>query len=302
MSKGRPKAEATLADLDTTPLASETVQPIDEPLGELDELAAAEAAASEPAASEPVAAPSTRERGDRVNTDGVAVPATPEEVEAQIRDLVNARADTLEARYEDELAELRQQLEEAKLAQEKAAEEQKKASVPAKPAVQEPAAATTTSTPAGQQPTQQAASRPADTAGSSAATQAPATGTATRSPAEPEPEQAPPTQPAKPAPKPVAVGDLVEPGPGVAPPRMTERPSPRYPPSARRLGKNAIVQLRLLVDENGRVARVETVGNKAGFGFDDAAIDAANRTAWQAATKDGVRVKMWVDLKIEFRP
>jgi TonB family protein len=125
---------------------------------------------------------------------------------------------------------------------------------------------------------------------------------ATRSPAEPEPEQAQPTQPAKPAPKPVAVGDLVEPGPGVAPPRMTERPSPRYPPSARRLGKNAIVQLRLLVDENGRVARVETVGNKAGFGFDDAAIDAANRTAWQAATKDGVRVKMWVDLKIEFRP
>jgi protein TonB len=83
---------------------------------------------------------------------------------------------------------------------------------------------------------------------------------------------------------------------------MTKRPSPRYPPAARRLNKSATVQLRILVDENGEVTDVERQGAASGFGFDEAALAASKRTAWRPATKNGVRVKMWVDLTIAFRP
>jgi len=82
---------------------------------------------------------------------------------------------------------------------------------------------------------------------------------------------------------------------------MVQRPSTRYPAGARRLNKQATVRLRILIDENGQVAQVERVGDKVGFGFDDAALSAARRTKWRAATKNGVRVKMWVDLKIAFQ-
>jgi protein TonB len=103
-------------------------------------------------------------------------------------------------------------------------------------------------------------------------------------------------------PAPVEAGQLVEPGPGVTPPRIVNRPSPRYPPSARRLGKVATVQLRVLVDENGHVLETERIGADVGFGFDQEALAAARSTTWRPAMKSGVPVKMWIDLRIEFRP
>ena len=47
---------------------------------------------------------------------------------------------------------------------------------------------------------------------------------------------------------------------------------------------------------------LEKIGVLGRFGFDDAAMAAAKRTKWRPATKNGVRVKMWVDLTIAFRP
>lgn len=305
MSKGRPAAETTLADLSTTLLDIESMPAFDDTttVEGVDDTALEALTATDPPAASRAVSPS----GDRVDTSGIAVPATPEEVETQIRQLVDARADTLEARYEEQLAELRQQLEDAKVAQQEAAEEAKAAAAEeAKVAAAERAtrprlpdsepAAATSETDAVQQPAQQAAALPLGTATSGTAIQPVSTG-------EPSPQTPAQTSPpVQPPPKPVAIGDLAEPGPGVSPPRMTQRPSPRYPPSARRLAKEAVVQLRLLVDENGRVIEVKNVGDKAGFGFDAAAVDAANQTQWQPATKSGVRVKMWVELKIEFRP
>ncbi len=113
---------------------------------------------------------------------------------------------------------------------------------------------------------------------------------------DPAPEDASPAAPA------VKPGDLVEQGPGVVPPRIIRRPVPRYPPAARRAAREATVPVRVLVDEQGRVARVEQVGGRVGMGFDRAALDAASQTTWRAATKDGVPVKMWIDVRIEFRP
>lgn len=100
----------------------------------------------------------------------------------------------------------------------------------------------------------------------------------------------------------VARGDLVEPGPGVQAPTVIKRPQPRYPDSARRLGRTAVVVLRLLIDERGTVAEVQQTGPKAGMGFDRAAFVAAGKTTWQPAMVDDVPVKMWVDLRIEFKP
>lgn len=100
----------------------------------------------------------------------------------------------------------------------------------------------------------------------------------------------------------VQEGELVEPGPTVNPPVMLTRPKPTYPQSALRLRKEADVTLRLLINEHGRVEEAERNGSKAGMGFDQAAITAARATAWQPATKEGVKVSMWAELKIQFRP
>jgi TonB family protein len=213
---------------------------------------------------------------------------TPEEMQDQIRRLVEARAEemegTLEQRYEEELAALRQQLDEAKKAQEQARETAQKRA--AEEAAAEQAAAE-------QVAAEQVASSPS------------AEGAVTLPQAEvARGGQDAVTQTITPAaqPEPVEVGQLVEPGPGVTPPRIVDRPSPRYPPTARRLGQVATVQIRVLVDENGRVLETEQVGPNVGFGFDQEALNAARGTTWRPAMKSDVPVRMWVDLRIEFRP
>jgi len=116
-------------------------------------------------------------------------------------------------------------------------------------------------------------------------------------------EETPPLESEIAAPSPsVSVGEVVEPGPKVNPPVMLTRPKPTYPQSALRLKKEAEVTVRLLVDENGQVQEADRIGPKAGMGFDQAAISAAKLTRWQPATKQGVRVSMWAELTIQFRP
>ncbi|HEV7784132.1 MAG TPA: energy transducer TonB, partial [Thermoanaerobaculia bacterium] len=100
----------------------------------------------------------------------------------------------------------------------------------------------------------------------------------------------------------VQVGDLVQPGPGVKAPKLTAKLDPRYPPAAQHLNRAAQVNLKVLVDERGRVLDAEGLGARAGFGFDEAALDAAKRASFQAATKDGVKVKMWMSLQVNFSP
>ena len=87
---------------------------------------------------------------------------------------------------------------------------------------------------------------------------------------------------------------------GVTPPDLIAPPEVRYPPMARKLGREAVVEVRVLVDETGKVARAETVGTPLGYGFEDAAIEAARRARYRPATKDGVRVKMWTSVKLRF--
>jgi len=96
-------------------------------------------------------------------------------------------------------------------------------------------------------------------------------------------------------------GDLVTPGPGVSKPQLVSRLSPRYPEIAKRTNRQATVVVSILVDENGSVAQTRPPAVKAGFGFDEAAVEAVKRATFKPATKDGVPVKMWMDLSVVFK-
>lgn len=123
------------------------------------------------------------------------------------------------------------------------------------------------------------------------------TGQRPRPPAETTTRQ--PAQP--PAPPAVQEGDLVELTADVTPPRLLSQPDPQYPPIARRLGREATIQLRLLVDENGRVIQIERLGRTVGMGFEEEATGVARGTVWRPATKDGVKVRVWVPFSVRFQ-
>jgi TonB family protein len=62
------------------------------------------------------------------------------------------------------------------------------------------------------------------------------------------------------------------------------------------------VLLSVLVDENGKVGDVRILERvRQNVGINEAAVSAARRAKYQPATKDGVRVKMWTNLRLPFR-
>jgi TonB family protein len=222
-----------------------------------------------------------------------AVPAgpTPEELQAQIQSMIAAQSKEVEnkikGQYDDQIKKLQQQLEDSRRA---AAEQERVAQMPArqpeKPAVEPPAPAPVETKPAPKETPAPAVPAPQPT---------------------PEPQKA--VEPVQQAPAPVQApvrkvqyGDLVSAGPGVTAPRLTSRLDPRYPAAAQRLNKAAQIDIRVLVDENGRVTDAQRSGPKAGFGFDEAALEAARRATFSPPTKDGVRVKMWSTLRVAFQP
>jgi len=203
----------------------------------------------------------------------------PEEIQAQIERIVQEKLKSTSTQYEEQLKQLQKQLEDAKKAREAAP-----------PPVERPTATQIAqATPAAPTPAATALPTPA-----AKATEAPAqVARATPTPA--------PVQTAAPTPEPdVRVGDLVEAGPGVIAPRLTRQPALRYPPLAQRMRKEATVVVRVLVDERGQVVQAEQTGAEAGFGLDDAAVEFAKACGYSPATKNGVKVKMWTDLKVAF--
>ncbi len=89
--------------------------------------------------------------------------------------------------------------------------------------------------------------------------------------------------------------------PPVVPPALLNAVQPAYPTMALRARREASVELRVLVDAEGRVRRVETVGPPAGFGFDPAAREAALAGRYRPGTRDGVPVEMETTLVVRFR-
>ncbi len=233
-------------------------------------------------------------------TPAAAVPATAPpamtqetqaQIQAQIDQLVQAQIQAneskLKSQYDDRLKQLQKQLEDSR----KAGAPSPSTSASADSPEPEPRAVTSrTVEPA-----------PASPPPSVAPVQAPAVDPEP-APVRPAPvESAPAPIPAPAAPR-VQVGDLVRPGPGVQTPKLLRLPQPTYPAAARRLNKAATVDVRVLVDEKGKVLQTEPPSIRAGYGFDEAAVDVASRATYTPATKDGVRVKMWSVLRVAFKP
>jgi len=207
-----------------------------------------------------------------------AAPAgmTPEQIQALLDQALAKQKAEIEAGLR---ATSSQQAEEIKALQQQLESAQRARTTSPPPSV-------TIATPAATTP---AATQPAPTP--------PAAATAT--PAQPTPRP-PAAAPASAAPA-VREGDLVTMGAGVTPPRVVRQPPLSYPQVALRLRKEANITVRVLVDENGRVVDVDPGGSKVGFGLDEAAISHARKCQWEPARKDGVKVKMWTDLRVVFK-
>lgn len=259
-------------------------------------------------------------------TQAAAAPAqpaglTPEELQAQIDKLVSEKLAEMNksaatsatqatqdaAKKEEQIKALQKQLEDARRTQtERPAATPVRPPAPAPP----PPATTATTTPASPTgtttttPPAPAAASPTSPAATTATTTTPASPpatTPTTTPAAPAPPTVtePAAQPAAPAA--VKRGDLVTPGPGVSKPQLVSKLAPRYPEIARRTNRQATVVVSTLVDENGNVAQARPPAVKAGFGFDEAAVEAVKRATFKPAFKDGVPVKMWMDISVVFR-
>lgn len=80
-----------------------------------------------------------------------------------------------------------------------------------------------------------------------------------------------------------------------------ETRAPIYPPRCLRLGLEGTVRVRVLVGEDGRVQEV-TIGKSAGeAALDEAAMEAVRYWRFEPAKRDGVPVRAWAVVPIEFK-
>jgi TonB family protein len=90
-------------------------------------------------------------------------------------------------------------------------------------------------------------------------------------------------------------------GPGAEAAEPVDVPDAIYPAAALGTGKSPTVLLAVLVDERGNVADVRVKeGDSSHLGFNEAAVAAARKARFLAATKDGAPVRSWSELMIEF--
>ncbi|WP_333655610.1 energy transducer TonB [Dissulfurispira sp.] len=96
-------------------------------------------------------------------------------------------------------------------------------------------------------------------------------------------------------------GDVIETEFGSAnAPSFVKKVMPEYPRLARRFGKEGKVVLRLFIDKHGKLLSAEVI-EKAGHGFDEAAINAVKASSFQPARVNGKPVDCKAILPVSFR-
>lgn len=240
---------------------------------------------------------------------------TVEEIRASMQELIAQQSEMMQQQYDEKLKELESQLDQAqKDAERRQREEEARKQREAEEAAAAEEAAEAARVAEEQRAAEEEAQRIADAkkkAEEEAAKKAEEQAKAEAKPAVPTPKPSvatPTPSPGsaqaqnKPAAPKVRRGDLVEMGPGVVPPRTKREPSPSYPAMARRFNKsNATVLVRALVDENGDVIKVELASEPQKFGFDQEAQSAVKKATYYPATKDGVPVKFWHTITVQFK-
>jgi protein TonB len=135
----------------------------------------------------------------------------------------------------------------------------------------------------------------------------------TPQPIAPAPQPVAPTpQPVVPAPAPqpavaegprVREGDLVAQGAeGLTPAHMTRQASPAYPPLARQQRVEGTVLMNVLISETGHVLDAKVIsGVNRPVGINESALQTVRRSTFAPGTKDGVRVKSWTTVRMDFK-
>jgi protein TonB len=187
--------------------------------------------------------------------------------------------------------EARQEEERRRIAEEKKAEEQRLAEA-TPPPTPEPT------------PVAMPTSSPTPAAEAMVATLPAATPVGTSAPTPVPTPAAPPA--ATPEPSPVAPerrGALVDINdPAIVPPVLVRQPPVAYPDIARQARVDGVVQLRALVDENGRVVDVKLVrSSRPGYRFETEAERHVRARRYRPATMGGVAVRVWLPIIVNFK-
>ncbi|MFA9452351.1 MAG: TonB family protein [Candidatus Aminicenantaceae bacterium] len=127
----------------------------------------------------------------------------------------------------------------------------------------------------------------------------PGTAAADPPPAKSEGEPAPVfnTAPAK-----TRAGDIVSIKQVDTQPELIQQELPRYPAAAKGRGVAGTVLLNTLISENGDVLQTVAIRKiDSPYGFNEAAERAVKKWKFRPAWKDGVRVKVWKVIPIEFK-
>jgi len=127
---------------------------------------------------------------------------------------------------------------------------------------------------------------------------------------------APPPQPVVPAPQPVApapvpapepqvqraqLGELVPSGTeGLNPARISHQAAATYPPIARMQRMQGTVIVNALINENGQVVETKILSSASTI-LNEAAVQSVRRSTFTPGSKDGVRVKSWTPVRVEFK-
>lgn len=90
-------------------------------------------------------------------------------------------------------------------------------------------------------------------------------------------------------------------GTGVVSPVAIYQEQPVYPPMARRNRERGLVEAEALIGVNGSVEEIRiTRVEGRNVGFEKATEDAIRKWRYRPATKDGVKVRMWVTIRVPF--
>jgi TonB family protein len=155
-----------------------------------------------------------------------------------------------------------------------------------------------------------AAPRPVTPAPQQVAQQAPAPVVAAPAPVPPPAAAPQPVAESRPAPQPAAPetprvheGDLVPAGTeGLTPARITRLAPPVYPMIARQQRVEGSVLVNALISETGQVVDAKVlVGVNRPVGINEAALQTVRRSTFSPGQKDGVRVKSWTTVKVDFK-
>lgn len=245
-----------------------------------------------------------------VDLPPVTPPPTEQEVAAAVaEDLQTTDQAAIEAEVQRRLEEARVQFEQQRQAQlaeqqrrlEEARRQQAAADAPRNPAPVQQAAAQPPPARSEPAPTTTVAQRVEPPAPTQTPAQQVETPAQTQTAAPQVAQSTPP--PAQPAAPPTREGDLVPAGsPGLTGPEVIQMREPSYPPMGRQRRLEGTVILSALISETGEVIETRVLRSiSPDLGFSNSAIEAVRGSRFRPAMKDGVRVRTYKTISVNFK-